>query len=500
MSAEIEALKARLADVADLKHAADLVEWDERVYMPEGGTTTHGEMQATLRRLAHERFTADEVGTAIAAAGRSVAGMDPDSDEARIVAVAARDFSKATQVPAAFVAEHATAISAAQHAWVQARAAADFAPFQPHLERILDLKRQYVAFFDGADHPYDLLLDEYEPGMKTADVQAVFAAIRPRQVELIRRLGQRPAIDDSVLQQPFAERAMWDFAVDVITAFGFDWTCGRQDKSVHPFATSIGASDVRITTRWVPQQPLSLLFGTMHETGHALYEQGVSAAHHRTSLEGGASLGIHESQSRLWENLVGRSLPFWEHFFPALQARFPAQLGGVTLPQFYKAINRVQPSLIRVEADEATYNLHVMLRVELEIALIDGTIAVADLPDLWAARMQEYLGLTPTSAATGVLQDIHWSAGLFGYFATYTLGNLIAAQLWEKVQALHPSLDDEIRRGDFKPLRAWLQRELHQHGRKFRPQELVTRITGGPIDPGPYLRYLEEKYEQVYGG
>jgi carboxypeptidase Taq len=494
MTDELQSLKALLGETADLKHAADLIEWDERVYMPDGGATTHGEMLATLRRLAHERFTSDEVGAAIDRAARSVAGMDADDDAVRTIAVAARDYAKATQVPAAFVAEHATVISAAQHAWVQARAAADFALFQPHLERVLELKRRYVTFFGGADHPYDLLLDEYEPGMKTADVQAVFAVIRPRQVELIRRVGERPAIDDGFLKEAYAEREMWDFAVDVITAFGFDWACGRQDKSVHPFATSIGASDVRITTRWVPQQPLSLLFGTMHEAGHALYEQGVSAAHHRTSLEGGASLGIHESQSRLWENLVGRSLPFWEHFFPPLQARFPAQLGGVTLGRFYQGINRVQRSLIRVEADEATYNLHIMLRVELEIALIEGSISAADLPELWSARMQEYLGLTPTTAATGVLQDIHWSAGLFGYFATYTLGNLVAAQLWQKVQATHPSLNDDIRRGDFTVLLAWLRSELHQHGRKYQPQELVTRITGTPIDPEPYLHYLEQKY------
>jgi carboxypeptidase Taq len=498
MSDELEVLRAGLAKVADLKHAADLIEWDERVYMPEQGATTHGEMQATLRRLAHEQFTSDELGKALDAASRSVAGADADSDEARMIAVAARDYAKATQVPASFVAEHAIVTSAAQQAWVQARAAADFTLFQPHLERILELKRQYVSFFPPPAHPYDLLLDEYEPGMKTADVQTVFAAVRPRQVELIRSLAERPPIDDSFLRAPYDERNMWDFAVQVITAFGFDWQRGRQDKSVHPFATSFGASDVRITTRWVPSQPMSLLFGTMHETGHALYEQGVSPAHHRTPLEGGVSLGIHESQSRLWENLVGRSLPFWEHFFPILQARFPSQLGRVTLEQFYKAINRIERSLIRVEADEATYNLHVMLRVELEIALIEGAVAVADLPDLWAARMQDYLGLTPSTDATGVLQDVHWSAGLFGYFATYTLGNLIAVQLWEQVQAAHPSLEADIRRGDFTALRRWLQSELHQYGRKYQPQELVTRITGSPIDAEPYLRYLEQKYAQVY--
>jgi carboxypeptidase Taq len=240
-----------------------------------------------------------------------------------------------------------------------------------------------------------------------------------------------------------------------------------------------------------------MLFGTMHETGHALYEQGVRPEHHRTALEGGASLGVHESQSRLWENLVGRSLPFWEHFYPQLQSRFPAPLGAVPLEQFYRAINKVQPSLIRVEADEATYNLHVMLRVELEIGLIEGQIAVDDLPDRWNAGMREYLGLTPPDAARGVLQDIHWSAGLFGYFATYTLGNVIAAQLWRRFEQVHPARDEDIRRGEFAPLLQWLRRELHRYGREYRPQELVQQITGSGVDPAPYLEYLEQKYGQM---
>ena len=488
-----------LAEIADIRHAADLVEWDLRVYMPAGGATVHGEMSGTLRRIAHERFISSAVGEALDTARGVVAALDPSSDEARLVAVTARDYERARNVPGDFVAEQAQVVSAAQHAWVKARASSNFAIFQPHLEKILELKRRYVTFFPPATHPYDTLLDEFEPGMTTGEVRQVFDVLRPRQVELIRMLGERPQVEAAFFGTSFGEADMWSFAVEVITTLGFDWSRGRQDKSVHPFATAIGSDDVRITTRWVEREPLSLLFGTMHETGHGLYEQGVSRIHHRTSLEGGASLGVHESQSRLWENLVGRSRPFWEHFFPALQARFPSQLGQVTLQQFYKGINRVRPSFIRVEADEATYNLHVMLRVELEIALLEGTIAIRDLPDVWRARMSEYLGLEPPDDATGVLQDIHWSAGLLGYFATYTLGNIIAAQLWESFERAHPDRDEQIRRGDFSPLLAWLRREVHQHGRKYQAQELVQRITGSRIDPAPYLRYLQTKYSDVYG-
>ena len=497
-SSTLETLASLAGEVADLRRAADLIEWDERVSMPAGGAVAHGEMQATLRRIAHEKFTSDEMYRAIESARESLIGADPDSDGARVVAVTTRDFEKATRVPSEFVAEQARVTSAAQHAWEQARAGSDFPMFRPHLDRVIALKRQYVTFFDPNDHPYDALIDDYEPGMKTADVRAVFAALRDRQVSLIRELGERPQVDDAFLRIPYPEPALWDFSVEVMTAFGFDFTRGRQDRSVHPFCTSFGCDDVRITTRFVERLPFSLLFGTLHETGHALYEQGVSPAYHRTSLEGGASLGVHESQSRLWENLVGRSLPFWEHFFPRLQARFPSQLGDVSLTRFYRGINRVEPSLVRVEADEATYNLHVMVRVELEIALIEGRLEVRDLEDAWNAGMQQYLGIAPPTAALGVLQDVHWSAGLFGYFATYTLGNVLAAQLATTFRVAHPALDDEMRHGDFSALRDWLRQHLHRHGRKFQPRELVQRIANQPLDPAPYLNYLDHKYRGVY--
>ena len=495
----VSALKTLLGEVIALRQAADLVEWDERVCMPPGGADVHGAMQATLRRLAHEKFTSDEIGRLLDVLHNDPAGGDPDSDTARLVAVTSRDFRKATRVPAAFVAEHARVVSAAQHAWVEARSQSSFPLFEPHLQRVVDLKKQYVAFFPPSQHPYDVLVDEYEPGLTTAEIQSIFSALRPGQVELIRSIAERPQVNDDFLRTPYPETGLWQFAVDVVTAIGFDWNRGRQDKSVHPFATAIGSDDVRITTRFVEGLPFALLFGTMHETGHALYEQGVGPIHRGTLLEGGASLGIHESQSRLWENVVGRALPFWEHFFPKLQARFPSQLQGVSADAFYRAINKVEPSPIRVEADEATYNLHIMLRVDLEVALIEGQLAVRDVPELWRERMKEYLGIVPADDASGVLQDVHWSAGLFGYFATYTLGNLIAAQLWATFARRHPGFDDRMRAGDFAPLLSWLRTELHRHGRKFEPQELVERITGSRIDPAPYLRYLHAKYADIYG-
>ena len=492
-------LNAIIGEVVDLHRAASLLEWDEQVYMPPGGAAVHGEMVATIRKVAHQKLTADEVGRLVETLESELAGADRNADDYRTARVTARDYRKASRVPAEFVAEQAQAVSAAQHAWIEARKRSDYRHFEPHLERIIDLKRRYIGFFPPAAHPYDVLLDDFEPGVTTAEVKALFARIRPRQVQLIREIGEAPQVDSTFLQLDYPEREMWAFGEEVITAFGFDWTRGRQDKSVHPFATGIGPDDVRITTRVVEREPFSLLFGTTHETGHALYEQGIPRLYHRTSLGDAASLGIHESQSRLWENLVGRSRPFWEHFFPKLQERFPSQLEGVTLDRFYHGINKVQPSLIRVEADEATYNLHIMVRVEMEIAMLAGDVRTRDLPDLWNTRMKEYLGLVPDTDAAGILQDIHWSIGAMGYFATYTLGNLISGQLWDAFLEAEPDRDDQIRSGNFAPLLAWLRANVHRYGRKYEPQELVARITGSRIDPEPYLQYLETKYADIYG-
>jgi carboxypeptidase Taq len=323
--------------------------------------------------------------------------------------------------------------------------------------------------------------------------------MRPVQVSLIKAIAARPQVETGFLMQEFSEQQQWNFGVEVITRFGYDFTRGRLDRAAHPFSTGFGLGDVRITTRFDPKYPNSALFGTMHECGHALYDMGFDPALARTPLADGASMALHESQSRLWENLVGRSLAFWKFFYPRLQQTFPTQLGNVPLDAFYKGINRVQPSLIRVEADEATYNLHIMLRLELEIALIEGSLAAKDLPAAWNQRMQDYLGLTPPSDADGVMQDIHWSGGMIGYFPTYALGNLVSVQLWEKIQLAIPDLEEQIQRGEFSALLAWLRQNVHRYGSKYQPQDLVQKITGSRINPQPYLRYLKNKYSAIYG-
>ncbi|MDP3176414.1 MAG: carboxypeptidase M32, partial [Spirochaetaceae bacterium] len=425
--------------------------------------------------------------------------LDPDSDDARLVKVCARDYAKATRVPVDYVVEFAKVTAVAQQAWIEARSTSDFSVFRPHLEKIVEMRKRYAGFFPGVEHPYDALLDDFETGMKTSEVKAIFDLLRPQQVALVKAIAGRPQVDDSFLHQAFDEKKQWDFGVEVITEFGFDWDHGRQDKSAHPFTGGTSMYDVRITTRVDPTFLNPMLFGTMHECGHALYSLGHSQAHDRTGLDNGASLAIHESQSRMWENLVGRSLPFWKHFYPRLQEVFPAQLGAVSLEAFFKGINKVQPSPIRVEADEATYNMHIMLRLEIEMAILEGALTVKDLPDYWNAKMKEYLGVTPANDAQGVLQDIHWSFGGFGYFSTYALGNLVSAQLWEAIQRDIPDLSDKIEAGQFAPLLSWLREKIHVHGRKFEPQELVRRITGTGIDPVPYMRYLNKKYRSIYG-
>ena len=499
MEQKLAQLKTLLGEVADLGQIEALLGWDQQVNMAPGSAESRAQQMATLGAITHDKATSPEIGKLLEALLPWADSLDPDSEEYRLIKVTAKDYDKATRVPTEFVAESAPVIAMAHQAWAKARAESDFSVFQPHLEKVLELKKRYIGFFPPADHPYDTLLDDFEPGMKTADVKAIFEALRPQQVELIKAIAAQPQVDDSFMRLDYDEQKQWEFGLKVASAFGYDWNRGRQDKSAHPFTTSFGSDDVRITTRVYKNQFATALFGTMHETGHALYEQGVGHAWARTPLANGTSLAVHESQSRMWENLVGRSLPFWEHFYPELQATFPEQLGKVSLENFYKGINKVQPSYIRVEADEATYNLHIMLRLELEIAMIEGSLAVKDLPAAWNAKFQDYLGLTPPNDAQGVLQDIHWSGGMVGYFSTYALGNLISVQLWEKFKTLNPEIDDQMRKGDFSNLLSWLRVKIHQHGRKYEPQELVQRVTGAKIDAAPYVRYLKNKYSAIYG-
>jgi len=499
MSEKLKQLKTLLAEVADLNAVQALLGWDQQTYMPQAGGEARGNQLATIGKISHEKFTSDVIGKLLGDLENELNGADPDSDDLRLLNITRHDYDRATRVPSEFVAEYAVVTSKAFEAWMEARGKSDFSIFQPHLEKVVELNQRYVTFFPPADHPYDVLLDQFERGMKTADVKAIFNALSPQQVELLRAIAEKPQVDDSFLHVEYDEKKMWDFSEVIATKFGYDWERGRQDKSAHPFSTNFSINDVRITTRYEPDNPANMLFSTMHETGHALYELGGNPAYERSPLAGGTSLAVHESQSRMWENLVGRSLPFWEHFYPEFQKLFPAQVGNVDLQTFYKGINKVEPSLIRVNADEATYNMHIMLRLELEIGMIEGTVKVKDLPEIWNTKMDEYLGITPPNDAKGVLQDIHWSGGALGYFSTYALGNLVSAQLWEKITADIPDLEDQFRKGEFSALLAWLREKLHVHSRKYKPQELVERVTGSRINSDAYVRYLKNKFGEIYG-
>ena len=488
-------LRDRLATISDLNSAAALLHWDQETYMPQAGVSLRAEQLSTMSRLAHEMLVSEETGRLLDAAEP----QDPDSEEHALHRLARRDYDRATRLPARLVAELSRARSLAQPVWARARAESDWEAFTPQLERILVLVRESAEYLGYEDHPYDALLDLYEPGTKTSLLREMFDGLKAELVPMIRRL---PSNEDRSLplHRTFDEEKQEGFGRTIITAFGYDWARGRQDRVVHPFCISLGGpEDVRITTRFEEAWLSPALFATMHEAGHALYEQGVDPAYSRTPLAGGTSMGVHESQSRLWENLVGRSLAFWGHYFPTLQKTFPEALGNVDLEIFYRAINEAKPSEIRVEADELTYNLHILLRFELEIELLDGGLSVADLPDAWNAKMEEYLDLIPQSAAKGVLQDVHWSAGLFGYFPTYSLGNVLSVQLFDAAVARYPEITEQIGGGEFGTLLGWLRENIHRHGSRYDPEDLVERATGRPLDPEPYLRYLKRKFGELYG-
>ena len=498
MEKELTQLKAKYAEISDLVAADAIMGWDQQVNMAPGAAEDRGEQLATIESLIHLKATSPEIGELLQRLEAEMKGLDGDRDDFRLVKAARRDYDKRTKVPGEFVAEFARTAALAQNKWEKARKESNFGLFQPHLEKLIALRRQYADFFKPYQHVYDPLLDDYEPGLKTAEVQEIFSGLRAKQVELIKAIREKPQVESSFLRLNYPEKGQWDFGVKVITAFGYDWNRGRQDKSVHPFTTGFGLNDVRITTRVYEDYLNPAMFGTMHECGHALYEQGIAQKYKRTPLATGASMAIHESQSRMWENLVGRSLPFWKHYYPELQKIFPGQLGNISLESFYKGVNIVEPSFIRVEADEATYNLHIMLRLELEIAMMEGSLVVADLPQAWNSKMKEYLGITPANDAEGVLQDVHWSTGSIGYFPTYALGNLVAAQLWDVLRKDLPDLDAQIEKGRFEGLLDWLRKNVHQFGAKYEPQELVQKVTGSKINPEPYLRYLQEKFGEIY--
>ena len=488
-----------LSRVRDLNMAAALLNWDQETYMPEGGARARARQLGTLMSMAHELFVADEVGVWLEDLASVETELDPTTDEASLIRVVRRQFEKQRRVPSELVGEMAEAASRGQQAWVKARKESDFSAFGPSLARLLDLRIQWAECFDYGDTIYDPMLDQFEPGLTSAQVQAIFDEYRLDLVEFVAAIKEREErVDASCLSGEFAEVAQWALGVEALKLIGYDFSRGRQDKSAHPFTINFSCDDVRITTRLDPNSLTSSLFSSIHEGGHALYELGVSPALDDTLLGEGASMTVHESQSRMYENVVGRSRPFWRHFYPVLQAHL-GQFKQIEMETFYRAINQVRPSLIRVEADEVTYGLHIILRFELEQALVMGKLAVVDLPAAWNAKMKEYLGVEPPNDALGVLQDVHWSAGLIGYFPDYLLGSMLSVQLFEKAEESIPDLMGQIESGRLGDLLSWLRENVHQHGRKFTLDELTQRVLGQKLSPQPYLRYLHQRYGEIYG-
>jgi len=483
-----ETLKTKLAEIHDLTKAEALLAWDQQTIMPPRGADARAHQLGTIGKLAHQSFVSDEIGTLLEELRPYEESLDRDSFEASLIRVARRDFEKSVRVPPELSAEITRTGSRAFEVWVEARANSDFETFRPWLEQLVELKHRYVECFPEADESYDTLLDDYEQGMKTAEVRSIFARLKEVLIPLVHAAASGAT---APVTGTFPAEKQRRLSLEIVRRFGFDDTAWRLDTAPHPFAQSLATTDIRITTR-EPEQSLDGLFATMHECGHGLYEHGVNPAYERTLLARGASLGLHESQSRLWENLVGRSRPFWSWFYPRLQEVFPRELEPVDEETWFRSINDISPGLIRIDADEASYNLHIILRFELEQQIMDG-LDLRKLPDVWNETMDRYLGVDVPDDAHGVLQDVHWSRGGFGYFPTYSLGNVYSVQIWERLRDDVDDVDEQIGRGEFGAIREWLRENLHRHGRKYLPAEMLERVVGGPVDPEPYLRYLQGK-------
>ena len=493
MADALEQLKERLTETQDLGKIARLMSWDQQVMMPRAGVGHRAEQFAALVKVAFEKATDPAIGELLDELAPLEDSLDPDSDDAALIRLARRDYAKAVRVPASLRADMARASAQANPVWVKAKAENDFASFLPVLQRNVELKLQYAELVDdGADERYDVLLDDYEPQAKTAEVRAVFEELKPPLVALIAELRDRE-VDDSFIKGDFPVDGQIAIAHEVVDLFGHRPDSWRIDPTEHPFASGPGRNDVRITTHYHPDS-IKSLFSTMHEYGHGLYSHQQPEHLERLPTGGPCSLGIHESQSRLWENLVGRSEPFWRLFYPRLQATFPGQLGSVELDRFLPAVNRSKPGLIRIEADEVTYGMHVMLRFELEQDIVEGRVELKDLPQVWNEKMWDYLGVEVPDDAHGVLQDVHWSGGMIGYFSTYLLGTVMSVQIWQAVQRDVPELEEQVARGEFDTLREWLGSHIHQLGRKYTSQEVLQRATGSTLQAQPYLDYLRLKY------
>jgi carboxypeptidase Taq len=495
-----EDLIRRVKEAALLSSCSSVLGWDERTYMPHKGSDHRAEQIALLARMTHEMMTDPKIGERLGEVEKSDLTREADSVAAVNIRETRRTYDRAVKLPKELVEEIARVTTRAQQVWQDARKGNDFATFQPWLEKIVKLKRQEADAIGYKAHPYDALLDEYEPGATTAEITQTFAALRKELVPLVASItGSSKKPRQDVLSREYPVDRQEIFGQAAAAAIGFDFDAGRLDITTHPFCSGIGPGDTRITTRYNLHHLNDAFFGILHEAGHGIYDQGLEHEHFGTPMGSAVSLGIHESQSRMWENMVGRSRPFWEHFFPRARQIFHDALRDISLDDFYFAINDVQASFIRVEADEATYNMHIILRFEMEQALMTGDLKPADVPKAWNEKFKQSFSLTPPTDTLGCLQDVHWSFGGIGYFPTYTLGNMYAAQLMEQARKDLGDLDDDFRRGEFTRLKGWLNEKVHSPGQRWRANDLCQRVTGRPLSHKPLLDYMKKKYAPLYG-
>ena len=494
-NASYQELKEHRSKIADMKGALALLHWDQETYMPKKGASFRAQQIATLSGVTHELATHQNLGRWLKELINDTALPE---NEARNVELMHKEYERSQKYPVEFITEQSRSISAAYQAWEEAREKNDYSIYEPHLEKLVALKRRETEILGFEDHPYDALLDEFEPGSKTSSVEKLFEEVREHLVPFIKAIGAQKAPDCSFMSRHYPEDKQWDFGLVLLEQMGYDFEAGRQDKSTHPFTINFSPEDVRVTTRVDEHNLDEMIWSCVHEGGHALYEQGIKPEHYGMPSGEYVSLGIHESQSRLWENNVGRSLGYWEVNFPKLQAAFPKQLGDVSLKQFYQAMNNVKPSFVRTSADELTYHSHILIRFEAEKALIEGSLATKDLRDFWNAKYKEYLGLTVTNDKEGILQDIHWSHGSFGYFPTYSIGSFYAAQFYNAATNQISGLEDHIKAGNMKPLLEWLRTNIHQHGKLYTADELCERITGEKLRFGHFMDYAQTKYSALY--
>ena len=497
----LKAFRAYVKKMKSYGEAVDVMYWDLRTKAPKKSVESRSEAIGALSGEMFRMSVSDEMGGFLQRLSEPDIYAQLDELNRKLVDECKKDYERSKKIPPEKYEAYVVLTSQAESVWEEAKAKADFAMFQPYLEKIVETNLEFVELWGYEGHKYNTLLDLYEPGMTVGKLDQLFAGVREKLVPLVAAVGKSSNKPDTgFLRQTFDTGKQKEFSLYILRELGYDFDAGRLDESAHPFAIGLNPGDVRITTRYLPNDVTSALFGTIHECGHALYEQNISGDLAGTPLCTGASMGIHESQSRFWENMIGRSRPFWERYYPKLQEYYPEQLGSVPLESFYRAINVVEPSLIRIEADELTYNLHIMIRYELEKALFEGSVRVKDLPGAWNEKYKEYLGVAPEHDGEGVLQDVHWAGGSFGYFPSYALGNMYAAQFRHAMQKQLPDLDQMAGRGDFAPIREWLAEHIHKYGKLLTPKEIVLRVTGEELNPDYLIQYLQEKYGALYGG